>query len=448
MNGIEDDIDVRTALDWFADASNDTATFWRRINEAKESYRLATNTLPRKLGNNINLEQLGEDKVASYFAQAAALLEDRRSYDLHLGSKIVPFIKHLGNNIAHLRKLPGAIERANRLLRNKNCDPGSAIFELATAVRYAKDGFSVQFIPEAPGRERRPDFSVQYANFSAEIECKRLEKSEYEKKERFFQDKIFRSFSNLVDNQQLNVNVDVVYIRELKEVPVDYLCSWTEKAKNCPLHLTDGYYWKDEYGYGRIKRANEEAVSRDAVKSPLLFGPKLARLLADKDVCEGTYNLTANFEPDNRDPRLVDHFFYGSVVTWKCLAEPSLGARSRHIKTKLIEADKQLKSSSCAIVHIAMDAERDTEASDLRRAKNIEVVTQFKFESSMLTVCLHYFVSRVTETNTWMIDETPERFGRCDLPAFLPERMFDQAELLDNDLPAWHQQVPRHNCDR
>lgn len=442
-NGIEDDADVRAALCWFAHVSGDTPAFWRRIDEAMKRYRLATDTLPVRFGNNVSLDELGKDQPASYLAQATALLQDRRSYDLNLGSRIVPFIKHLGSGVELLQKLPGATERANRLLRPENGDPGSAIFELAIAVRYAKEGFSVQFIPEDRGGGRRPDLAIQYANFSAEVECKRLQESRYAKEEALFQCEIFRQFSNLVHEQQLNVNVDVVYTRELKDVPVEYLYGWTKKAMNCSLHLSEGFPWKDEYGYGRIKPATVGRVRRDILNSgSILFGPKLARLLTDKTVSEGAYYLAVNFKPDYRDARFMEGIHYGSVATWRCEANQSIKARARHIKSKLNEVDLQLKSSPRGIVHIGMDADGYTDAADLRRTRNIDVVTQFQFDSNMCAGCLHYFVFRISEVSSWMVDETADRFGPGDFPAAWSGRIFDQAQLLDNYLPAWHQQTP------
>ena len=244
--GIENDSDVRTALNWFADASGDAAEFWLRVNEASKTYRLAALTLPEKFGKDLLLEELGSDKAASYFAQAAALLQDRQSYDLNLGSKIVPFIKHLGSSIELLEKIPGAKERARRLLCQSSSEPESTIFELAVALRYAKDGFSVQFIPEDPGGKRLPDFHINHEDFFADVECKRLRKSSYEKEEATFQQQIFSSFSKMVNELELSVNVDVIYTQELKTIPVDYLCGWTKKAINCRFLLSDGFPWKDE----------------------------------------------------------------------------------------------------------------------------------------------------------------------------------------------------------
>lgn len=217
-----------------------------------------------------------------------------------------------------------------------------------------------------------------------------------------------------------------------------------KKTINCRFFLSDGFPWKGKYGYGygRIKPANIDAVLEDTLESSLLLGPKLARLLAGKSVSEGAYNQTVNFKPDPRDPRFIEHINYGSVATWQCTASKSIEARARYIKSKLKEVDVQLKSSPLGIVHIAMDAERDKETADLRRSRNMDVFLQFKFESNLVAGCLHYFVSRVTEVSAWMIDETPDRFGRGDLAIAWPGRIFDQAEVLDNDLAAWHQRMP------
>jgi hypothetical protein len=210
--------------------------------------------------------------------------------------------------------------------------------------------------------------------------------------------------------------VDVVYTKELKDIPLDYLSEWARKAMSCRFLVPTGFPWKDEYGHGRIKPADLDAVLRDTLNSSLLFGPKMARLLAGEMVSEGAYNLVAGGKSDHRDARFVDHLHYGSVVTCQCVAEGSIDARARFIQSKLSEVDKQLKSSPHGIVHIAMDAERDKDASDLRQARNTEVVKEFKFESKMVAGYVHYFVPRVTEVSSWMIDETVDRFGVGDIP--------------------------------
>jgi hypothetical protein len=439
--GIEEDSDVRAALDWFAEASGDANGFWRRIDRAQDAYRKAV-ALESNRGRDLGLDDLGTDKVASYLAQAHALLNDRRSYDLALGSRVVPFIKHVGAGVEALMHMPGAVERVSRLLRNRTDNPEGAIFEFAVAVAYAHDGYSTEFIPEAPGMDRRPDLAIRRGVLSAGVECKRLGRGSYEKAESDRQRVLVDKLSELVHSRRLSLHVDVTYAQELGEIPAEYLANWVHKARDCRIMLPSGFPWKDEFGEGAIKPANLEAVHRDTATTSLLFGPKMARLLTGAPVGERGYNMVASAEEDPRDVRFVERLYYGTVVTWQCVAEASIDARARYIRSKLSEIDRQLKSSPAGIAHIAMDAERDTQAADLRRVRNMEVVRQFAFEANMIAAYLHYFVPRVTEVKAWMIDETPDRFGPGSWEPLSAGRIFRRSELLDNDLAAWHQDPP------
>jgi hypothetical protein len=64
------------------------------------------------------------------------------------------------------------------------------------------------------------------------------------------------------------------------------------------------------------------------------------------------------------------------------------------------------------------------------------MVREFAFETKMLAAYLHYFVPRVTEVKSWMIDETPDRFGSRSWEPLSTGRIFRQSELLDNELAA------------
>jgi stalled ribosome alternative rescue factor ArfA len=439
--GIEDDPEIRAALDWFAEVSEDPSAFWFRVEQAQDSYRRAV-ALEDNLGRDLPLEDLGSDKVGSYLAQAYALLNDRRAYDLVLGSRVVPFIKHLGGGIEALRRMPGAAQRVSRFLRQKGVDPESAIFELAVAVTYAHQGFATEFISEAPGTDRRPDLVVRRDTLVAEVECKRLGKGDYERVESAHQRLIFEKLSGLIHERRLSFYMDVNYTQELKDVPVDYLDGWVRKALDCRIMLPSGFPWKDEFGRGMIRRANLEAVHHDTAASSLIFGPKMARLLTGAPVAERAYNMAGSGKQDLRDVRFVEQLYYGTVVTWQCVADNSINSRARYIRSKLAEIDKQLKSSHSGIAHIGMEAERDTNASDLRRERNKEVIQQFQFESRMTAAYLHYFVPRVTEVSAWMIDETPDRFGPGSLNTLADGRIFSRSDLFDNDLAAWHQKPP------
>jgi hypothetical protein len=202
--------------------------------------------------------------------------------------------------------------------------------------------------------------------------------------------------------------------------------------------------WLSMEGCLRIRSLTEgrpRAVRRDIRDSSLYFGPKLARLLSGLAVANNNYCLAVGAKPDSRDPRFIQAIDYGSVVTWQCNAQESIDRKARFVKSKLGEADEQLVGTDAGIVHLAMDADLDSEVSDLRRHRNMETIKTFRSHANLTAIYLHYLVPRVSEIAPWMIDETVDRFGLENNP--VPTyKIFQQSVTMDNDLPAWKQIVP------
>ncbi|QFS37078.1 hypothetical protein [Burkholderia cepacia] len=437
---IEDDSDVRAALDWLADASGNAVTFFARLDQAQEAYRTFTASDMNR-GRDPGFSDIGSDVVAAFCAQAKSFIDDRRSYDFALASKTVPWIKQLGCNIGVLNGINGARERAARMLRSKTVLPDSALFELVIASNYAADGLNVEFIEEAKGRARTPDLRLTSRELSRPVvlECKRLGCGEYEQAERERHRHLFRYVAELIDSRGLSVDIDVTYTHELVDVPDYYLAAHLQQALSTPIVTLGTYPWMDEYGCGEIRAARLADARADIQNNgSLYFGTKLARLLSGRVVRESSYHLAAGAEPDHRDTRFIDKLHYGSVVTWQCIAPAAIEKKSRYVKGKLVEADKQLQGHGPAIAHLAMDAELACESSDLRHARNIETVVSFVPTASLVAIYLHYLVPRISEAHSWVLDETVDTFGPFTEP-MTPARIFPQSKLLENGLPAWKQ---------
>jgi len=246
---------------------------------------------------------------------------------------------------------------------------------------------------------------------------------------------------DLIHDRSLSVHVDVTYTQELGKVPHSYLVRHLMNALASPIIAPMGYPWKDKFGFGVIKRANLVAVRQDIRRNGNLYcGTKLARLLCGYVVRESGYHLAVGANPDERDPRFIDLIHHGSVVTWRCIAPAAIEKKARFVKAKVVEADRQLKDHGSGIVHLAMDMELQCESSDLRRARNIEAIKDFRSISNILAIYAHYLVPRVGEFQSWLVDETVDRFGQGSNP--VPSQMiFPASTPIDNELPAWKQQV-------
>ncbi|EIT72020.1 hypothetical protein [Hydrocarboniphaga effusa] len=441
--GLHEDDDVARALEWLyetcGDRSQDVKT---RVQKAQDTYIRHVGN-PNERGGDITLDTLGADLVASYLAQADALINNAAAYDLGLGTHVVPFIKQLGENLDKVKSIAGASDRAARMLLSNGSDPSGGFFELVTALRYVQDGYQVEFVPERRGISKTADFQITRAGATQHVECKRLRSGPYEAKEKSEQRRIFDRLAEFVERDRLSLHIDVTYTKELHEIPDGYLASWAEKAITSRLALTGGYPWKDEIGFGTVKPANIRAVQKDIRDFyHLLFGSKLARLLIGHEVQE-PYSMAGVFIPSHHDPRYISEAHAGTVVTWRCVAETSMTNKSRHIKSHLSEIEKQLLEVGEGVGHIGMDADGDIDISDLRRAKNYQAVAEFQSRVKINALYLHYFVCRITETKSWMIDETVDYFSVTGhLPLTGSGRIFTGGEELLGELPAWHQKPP------
>lgn len=438
-SNIEDDMDVRAALTWLGRASGNERAFGARLETAQSAYREFTASAHHR-GQDPALGELGADVVAAFFAQAKSLVDERRTYDFALASMTVPWVKQLGRHVALLDGIAGARGRAARMLNAETVAPDSAMFELVMASNYAAEGLEVAFVDEAKGRARTPDLRLTVPDLQRPffVECKRLERGQYEQVERARHRLLFQDVARLIDARALSVHIDVTYTRELAEVPDTYLTEHLLQALSSPLVTPGGYPWKDEFGHGEIRRANLAAVREDTRDTSLYFGTKLARLLSGRIVREASYHLAAGADPDPRDPRYLDRIHYGSVVTWQCVAPGAIERKSRYVKSKLVEADRQLQGLGPAMVHMAMDAELACESSGLRRKRNIEAIRVFEPKATLVAIYLHYLVPRISEAHSWLLDETVDTFGPTTEP-MEPTRIFPGAPLVDNDLPAWQQ---------
>jgi hypothetical protein len=441
--GVEKDAEIAAALVWLATSSGDAPAFFARLTAAQKRYREVTADVGA-YGKDPSWSDLGPDVVAVYLAQGKSLLDDRRSYDFSLVSHVAPWLKQLGANLPALAQVEGAPDRALRMLRNSKVLPDSAMFELVMASNYAAEGFDVAFIEEGPGRS--PDLRLfnGETNGGLFVELKRLQRGDYEIEERRRHSEIFSQLEPFLREHGLSIDVDVTYEKELSDVPVDYLLQRVKRALASPILLSGGYPWRDEFGCGLIRDADVAAVRRDTRESYLYFGTKMARLLSGRVVPENNYHLAAQASANPEDPRYVDRMKFGSVVTWQCIAPKAIERKAKYVRSKLAEADKQIASRGRGIIHIAMDAELHSEASDLKRQRNRDALSTFQMNSQAAIVYLHYFVPRVSEDHSWLTDETVDVFSRLEHPP-PPFPAFPSSTTLDNDEPAWRQRFRPSN---
>jgi hypothetical protein len=440
---IADDADLKSALEWFIEIDGAHSSLPKRIRIAQEFFRAHAACFDSRWPDPSDL-LVKSDLIASYLAQADAFLNRPDSYDLTLAAHILPFLKHIGAGLEFLRRMPGAINRGRKLLNPRQEHPDGALYELATAIRYAYEEFEVEFVAETS--QRSADLRVGPPDSTKDlyIECKRLRASDYEIREKASVRALFAPLATLIRESRLSVFIDVQFTSELAEIPHSYLAERIASAVRSPLYLPDGYPWRDEYSQGVVREAHIDSVRADTREhGPLIVGPKMWRLLTGEFLPSGPYHFMLRGLSDERDLRYVDKVYYASVLSWRCLTPASVSARARHVTSLLANIDRQLATAPMGIAHIGMYAEYDTVAADRRRERNLEAVARFRANSKLIDIYTHYYMPRVSESHSWTIDETADTNSRMDEPLLADPRILVLGDLqLDTTEAAWHLPSP------
>jgi hypothetical protein len=441
--GIEDDEDIRAALEWFHQVTGDHSDLVKRMRMAQaylRSHFVSTNLVWPEPDDLV----LKSDVIASYLSQADSLLNDYRGYDATLGSRAIPWIKSIGVGVEALRHMPGVTERARRLLDAKQQHPEGVLYELVAAARYAHEGFEVEFIPESSTRTADIRLGPPGETKALHVECKRLRPSAYESREAVHVRSLFTRLAALADQRRLSVWVDVTFTEELAKVPEAYLADRVLNSVRSPLVLAGGYPWKDEFAEGMVRWLSLDALIADTRRNgPVLAGPKMWRLLTGGTLQPGAYHLALCARSAPEDSRYVDRVQMATALSWQCLATESIETRARHVSSLLADIDRQLMGAPMGMAHIGMYAERDTAAADRRRERNHAAVKQFAAKSKLLQINLHYYLPRIAEANSWTIDETVDWFGQLETPFLDDPKLLHLGEPdIDSDQAAWHLPPP------
>jgi hypothetical protein len=436
-NGVMQDSEVMIGLEWLASIQKDKHSFFQRLAKAQQHYITETRKSVN-FGKRFDNGWYGSDVVAGYFAQAKSLIDNRRSYEVTNASQIVPWVKQLGECTALLDNIVGAKERACRMLESTTVLPDTALLELILAGNYASQGYEVEFIPEQKGIAKTPEFRCRMGSEDFFfVECKRLQKGLYANNEIAAHNVRSHLAELRIKTKKMNVWIDVTYTCEVKDVPENYLL----------LHLNNYngrfYKWDDKFGRGTIKPSDLSLVKKDILENgSLLFNTKLARLIKGSPLEDEYYQVIATGRPDERDSRFITHVKNASLITWRCINERSLELRSRHVTKTLAEIDSQLIGYGIGVGHIALDVDIQKNVADLRRIKIHDAIKKFNPESKLVRLNVHFLLPRITEDSAWMVDETADDFFVHKLAeeAIPLIKIFPKAEILENDLPGWHQE--------
>jgi len=359
--------------------------------------------------------------LASYLAQARSLMADPRTYDLVLGSKAIPYFKRIGIDLDLLRSVQGIEGRVAKMFTQENAHPEDGLLELTAALLYRRHGFDVAFIEEQPAAAT-PDMLATRARFGVFAECKRVHPGQYQERERVRVQHLWRRAVPLIERHNLSVFVDAEFRVPTDEIPDDTILDLIVRHALAPEidHIVD-----NGQILAKISRANlgalQERVSREYV---LANSTQMARLLTGVNRPRANQVSLTRFMPHPDDRRFMDEVGQASLLQWRCTAESSLDAKSRHVLSRLGRANGQLPQGQPGAVHIALSVTNEVDASERQHAKNIAAIDGFDPRGTGLSwVYLNYLLPEISEQTAWSIVETAvsRPLVTCRYPNPLPD---------------------------
>ena len=404
-----DDIDVIKSWNWFM--SFLTEKNWKSRKERIENSIAIKFQKTKPFSVSLNqgtLIVIKDDVIGWYLYLVEILINEPHKYEPFQSSRVIPIFKSLGIDLEVLKNIEGIDIRVKELLKKRKSEADALLFEMLTAVLWAKNGYQVSFIPEK-NNEKTPDLIAKKNGDIFNIECKRQSKtSDYAYKESEKRQKMVSYISKALIKR--NILLDIVFHVELKTLPDTF--------------LRDLLHKKIEVANSGIIISNEKVeISLSFVDIPLIQehlkhfvlkynSPMLNKLIGKKSVDNKSFTcgLSANFyrvgegEVNNLYISDIDKA-YG--VYWYCDAEQALWTKARDIKGLLRKAIKQFKSENRGVIHIGMETfdGPQVEKSRFNKIKNtIESIDPTK--TSLSWIFCHFFQSYSPHDQDWVFDET------------------------------------------
>lgn len=355
------------------------------------------------------------DTAAWNVFQAETYAIDRQFWVPDYTNLIVPIMTRIGEDLDLLRSIPGVEERAERIMNSERAQPAGGLFEFLVALSYRREGWSdVRFLKETPGIGRTPDLDVSRPRKHWAVECKTVSVSEYEAQERKQGDALARPAHQAALSANRSIVMQVIFKRELDEVPEDYLVQRVHAFMN---DVTQSH-WEDELSIGRIRDIDWRLFRKVIAKDYVYFGgSRMIELLVGEYHHQFEHSLAAKWRPAETRPFYADAVYQASVVSWANNSSGATRRKARHFRSILGKANGQLPIDRPGAVHIGIESRAGMRVDAMRHMRNTLEARDFDPRPSRLRwAYVNFLVPEMTtrRDESWALIETmiPYRIGR------------------------------------
>ena len=443
------DQDIIDAYDWFMSFISEKE--WLKRKEKIENcisviFKPAPSLVDIREGTLIAIR---EDQIGWYLYLVYVLQYEPYKYDYWQGARILPIFKRIGMNLDLVKAIDGIEKKVKHLLRKRPSEADSILFEILTALLWARNGWKVKILEERQSG-KTPDLEVSKDEETWQVECKRQKKtSDYTYRETAKRQIMISHISNIL--MQHNVLLDIKFHVELVSLPDTYLKEMLETiipiAKN-PGKLLSTKEMDVDISFVNIKRIRRH-LQNYYVKNP---SPQLIELIANGtiDSCSsftsgamGDYCYVGDGEANNMYLSDISNAF---GVTCSCDAEESVRAKAKDIKNQIRDAIGQFSLDTNGIIHIGIETLDGPFVEKERTGKIKNTLKEFDPQNNKLRwIYIHFFQTYSRSYEDWIIDETVD-FASAYINPIPPLEhtylIIPEEESSMKDGPHWLRELP------
>ena len=402
------DESVLTAVGWLASLVPKDA--WdRRISATEARFHNAKAEWAQ--GRRVPLFD-SKDAIAWYMHQALRYADPdlRPDFFEPEGYRIAPAFRRLGQLLPQLRLIAGADERAARLMTAGRAQPDDGIYELLVAGTYKSRGWDVvEFVPEMPGVEQRPDLYVARTRSRWAVECKRAGRSGYARDERAAGERMASLAHEVSRSAGRPVMIMVRFATELVELPETYLAERVARS----LDSSEPFEWNDEGGAGGVADVLWEPLLRVLRSDDIFFGSsRMVQLLLGRYEPSVDFSVAGEWTPAEGRPLHATWVDHVSIVAWTSMSIEAARRKAQHFRSVVGRASGQLPGDRPGVIHVGYEAVGGNSVDGLRHRLNAEQMRSFDARQSKLRwVYGNYFMpehvtarnesAAVTESTAW-----------------------------------------------
>lgn len=376
------------------------------------------------------------DTAAWWIVQGESFSDGRRHMVPDDMVRTVPYLTRIGRELDRLRAIPGAEERAARLMTGERGAPEPAIYELLVALAWSRHGWDTRFVPEVPGGPRTPDLYVSRSRRNWAVECKRVTRSVYARNERNHGLALAAPVHRLSEDLGRSFVVRVAYKVELQDVPADYLATRVAEA------LAPPFVWSDDIADGMVTPPTWPLLRRIMAHDDVFYGSsRMIELLSGAYDHQADHSFSGRWRPAEERPMYATTLYHASVVTWTSQSVQARIHKARHFRQLIAGAERQLPTDRPGVVHIGVETVGGHATDALRHLRNLmEARAYTPVNPRFRWVYGNYFAPELTtrRDETWAIDESmsPYKIGRHTTAWPLPDHLLVSPE--DEFRPGLH----------